>query len=81
MSREEIFTALNEIFCEVLGLDSVTLKDTTTAADIDEWDSISHISLINAVQRQFKIKFSVDEVVSSMKNVGQLVDRILEKTA
>lgn len=78
MERQEIFEKLNEIFCDVLDLDEVELTDETSADDIEEWDSLSHIQLIVAIEKAFKIKFTSKEIMS-WKNVGEMVDCILTK--
>ena len=76
MSREEVFEKLNEVFQDVFDDDSITVTDVTTANDIEEWDSLEHISLIAAVEQEFGIKFNMGQVVS-MKNVGEMADIIL----
>lgn len=78
MERQEIFEKLNEIFCDVLDLDEVELNDETSAEDIEEWDSLSHIQLIVAIEKEFKIKFTSKEIMS-WKNVGEMIDCILAK--
>ena len=78
MERQEIFEKLNEIFCDVLDLDEVELTDETSADDIEEWDSLSHIQLIVAIEKEFKLKFTSKEIMS-WKNVGEMVDCILTK--
>lgn len=78
MERQEIFEKLNEIFCDVLDLDEVELTDETSADDIEEWDSLSHIQLIVAIEKEFKLKFTSKEIMS-WKNVGEMVDCILAK--
>ena len=78
MERQEIFEKLNEIFCDVLDLDEVKLTDETSADDIEEWDSLSHIQLIVAIEKEFKLKFTSKEIMS-WKNVGEMVDCILTK--
>lgn len=75
MDRTEIFERLNGVFREVFDDDSITVTDTTTAADIDGWDSLMHITLISAVEDEFGISFQMKEVVK-MKNVGDMVDVI-----
>ena len=55
MERQEIFEKLNEIFIDVLDLDECNLTDETSANDIEEWDSLSHIQLIVAIEKAFKI--------------------------
>lgn len=78
MERIEIFEKLNEIFVDVLDLDEVELTDETSANDIEEWDSLSHIQLIVAIEKEFKVKFTSKEIMS-WKNVGEMVDCILAK--
>ena len=80
MTREEVFEKLNEVFREVFEDDDITVNDATTAADIDDWDSLEHINLVNAIEQEFEIKFSMDEIVT-MKNVGEMVDIIMKKFA
>lgn len=78
MSREEIFKKLNEVFCDVFDDPDIQISDLTTAADIEGWESLTHITLISSVEAAFDISFSMKEVVK-MKNVGEMVDIIEEK--
>ena len=78
MERTDIYSKLNEIFIDVLDLDEVELTDATSANDIEEWDSLSHIQVIVAVEKTFGIKFTSLEIMK-WKNVGEMVDSILEK--
>ncbi len=78
MEREEIFSELNEIFNDVLDLEDVQLSETTTADDIEEWDSLSHIQLVVATEKHFKMKFTSLEIMR-WKNVGEMVDSIQQK--
>lgn len=75
MNREEIYERLNEVFRDVFDDDTITVRDETTAANIDGWDSHMHISLIDAVEEEFEIRFDMKTVVK-MKNVGEMVDEI-----
>lgn len=76
MSREEDFEKLNEVFRDVFDDEDIVVTDTTTAKDIDDWDSLEHINLIVAIENKFKIKFKMNEV-TGLKNVGEMVDVIL----
>lgn len=78
MTREEVFLKLNEVFREVFDEEDITVTETTTAADIEDWDSLEHINLIVAVEKCFNIKFTMGEV-GTMKNVGAMTDIILER--
>ncbi|MBR4554332.1 MAG: acyl carrier protein [Ruminococcus sp.] len=78
MTRDEVFDRLEEIFRDVFDDDSITLYEDTTADDIDDWDSIEHITLISAVEKEFKMKFSMGEV-SGMKDVGEMVTILMQR--
>ena len=75
MNREEIYERLNEVFAGVFDDDSIILSDETTAADIDGWDSLRHITLLAAIEDEFEIEFTMGATVK-MKNVGEMVDYI-----
>lgn len=76
MSREEVFERLQPVFRDVFDDDTITVSETTTAADIEDWDSLEHINLVNAIEQEFHMKFSMGQVVT-MKNVGEMVDILL----
>lgn len=79
MEREDIFSKLNEIFEDVLDLDETPeLTDDTTANDIEEWDSLSHIQLIVAIEKGFKLKFTSQEILK-WNTVGEMVDTIIAR--
>lgn len=79
MEREKIFSKLNEIFEDVLDLDETPdLTDATSANDIEEWDSLSHIQLIVAIEKAFKLKFTSSEILK-WNNVGEMVDTIISR--
>jgi len=78
MERKIIFEKLNEIFIDVLDLDECELKEETSADDIEEWDSLSHIQLIVAIEKAFKIKFTSLEIMK-WANVGEMVNSMEEK--
>lgn len=77
-SRTEIRDRLNKVFQETFDDESIEINDETTAADIDEWDSLMHITLVIAVERQFGMQLKADEV-GKLKNVGEMVTVILER--
>ena len=78
MTKEEIYNALDEVFQEVFEDDEIHVNEFTTADDIEDWDSLEHINLVVAVENKFGIKFNMNEV-TTMKNVGEMVDIILER--
>ena len=78
MDGREIFARLNKVFQEVFDDPSIRLTPQTTADDIEDWDSLEHITLISAVEREFHMKFKMKEI-SSMKNVGEMAGIIQER--
>lgn len=78
MTKKEIYNALDEVFQEVFDDDEIHVNEFTTADDIEDWDSLEHINLVVAIENKFGIKFNMNEV-TSMKNVGEMVDIILER--
>jgi acyl carrier protein len=75
MDAKVLFTRLNRVFQDVFDDDSIRITPKTTANDIDDWDSLEHITLISAVEREFGMKFKMGEI-SSMKNVGEMAQII-----
>ena len=78
MERKEIFDKMEEIFTDIMDLRDIKLNDETSADDIEEWDSLSHIQIIVAIEKAFGIKFSSQEMIT-WKNVGDMVDCIQNK--
>lgn len=78
MNKEETKEQVQEIFRDILDDEDLILTDNTTAHDVDGWDSLSHIQLVVAMEKYFKIKFSAKEILS-WKNVGELIDSIVVK--
>ena len=71
MDSKMIYARLNKVFRDVFDDDSITVNPKTTANDIEDWDNLEHITLISAVEKEFKMKFKMGEI-SSMKNVGEM---------
>jgi len=80
MTREEVRIQLISIFQRVFEYPFLEIVDTTTAKDIDKWTSLNHMQLIVEIEKNFKLKFSLKEVMS-FKKVGDIIDCIIEKKA
>lgn len=78
MERKEIFEKLTVIFRDVMDNDEIVLEENTTAEDIEEWDSLAHVQLIEKIEAVLGVKFSAKEMMS-WDEVGELVDSIEEK--
>lgn len=75
MNEMEIYNSLTTIFRDIFDDDSIVINNNTSADDIEDWDSFEHINLISAVEKQFKMRFTMKQV-STMKNVGEMVSII-----
>lgn len=78
MEKDEILKELNKVFCQVFDDEDLRITEETTAADIEDWDSLEHINLIVACEKKFSMKFDISEI-AKMKNVGDMVKMIMEK--
>lgn len=76
--NETILEQLNKIFIEVLDNPSIILFVSTTANDIDEWDSLSNIELIVAIEKKFKIKFTSNDI-EKWNNIYDIINTITVK--
>ena len=78
MEKDRILADVQEIFREVLDNEDIVIDGGTVADDIEEWDSLSHIQLIVAIEKHFQIKFTSREIME-WKSVGDMVDCIAAK--
>lgn len=77
ITKEEVLSRLQAIFDEIF-LDDVTVTPELSAHDVEEWDSLLHISLVVMIEEKFNIKFRVGEVETT-NNVGEFADLIVER--
>lgn len=75
MSRAEILEKVNEIFHDVFDDETIEVVESTTAEDIEDWDSLTHITLISEIESEFGFKFAMKDVLG-MKDVGEMLDII-----
>ncbi len=78
MNIGELLKRLTDVFRDVFDDDELVITPDTTADDIEDWDSIEHITLIGAVEEEFNMRFKMGEV-SGMKNVGEMMSIIAER--
>lgn len=78
MTNEQIFDGLQEIFQDVFDDESIVLTREMNADSIEDWDSLSHIRLIAAIEKRFDIKFNFREL-QDLNNVGDMLDCIESK--
>ena len=78
MEKTKVLEIVQDLFRDVLDNDEIVLTPTTVADDIEDWDSLTHIQLIVAIEKSFKIRFTSAEILS-WKNVGEMIDCISKK--
>jgi acyl carrier protein len=77
MTRNDVLKKLQEVFDSVF-IDPVTVTPELTAKDVEEWDSVLHVSLVVAVEAAFGVRFRVGEVEGT-KHVGEFADLIVRR--
>lgn len=78
MERSNVLEELNKIFIDVFEDESISINENTTTNDIESWDSLNHIQMITAVEKHYKIRFNLNELLN-FKNVGDLCRSIEAK--
>ena len=78
MERLEITEKINAIFIDVLDNEDIVITESTIANDIDEWDSLTHIQLVVAIEKYFKIRFTSKEI-QCWNDVSEMITCIQEK--
>lgn len=78
LNEKQVYERLNDVFRDVFDDEDIEVDASTVADDIEDWDSMMHITLIGAVEDEFGVRFKMGEV-STMKNVGEMVRIILDR--
>jgi acyl carrier protein len=79
-TKEELTQRLNEVFQDVFDDDAIRIFPEMTARDLDEWDSLKHITLVLAVEKAFRVRLKAAEV-GALENVGQMIDLLQKRSA
>ncbi len=78
MTRKEVFNGVRDIFRDIFDEDDMVLKDKTNQDDVEEWDSLNHINLVSAIEKEFEIRFALEELMA-LKDVGSMIDLMVKK--
>lgn len=68
---------VQSIFQDVFDDEKLVISESTSGPDIEDWDSLSNVDLIVAMENEFKIKFNIREI-QTLKNVGDMI-KLIEK--
>jgi acyl carrier protein len=78
MTKQSILKELTPIFEELFDENNLVLTEKTTADDIEDWDSLTHMHLVVLIEEHYKIKFTANEI-GDFNDVGDMVKAILAK--
>jgi acyl carrier protein len=78
MTDAEVRSRLAGVFRDVFDDPSIAIFDEMTAADVEGWDSLTHVTLIVAAEKAFDVKFTTRDI-QSLQNVGGFVALIRKK--
>ncbi len=80
MTRQEAMARVQAVFRDIFDNDAMTLRDDMSAKDVEDWDSLTHVNLVAAIEKEFKTRFALAEI-QTLKNVGEMIDLIVRKAA
>lgn len=80
MNNEDTLTRLSSLVADLLDLDGLVLTRSTTASDVEGWDSLAHVRIVVATEQEFGVRLSTGEIMS-LRTVGELVDLVQGKLA
>ena len=78
MNRTDIFQKVKTVFEDILDEIEIDLVEATTAEDVEEWDSLTHIQIITEIEKQFSVRFSTRDI-EGLKNIGDMVNLVASK--
>ena len=80
MTEHDVYVELTELLRTIFNDASLAIHASTTAHDVSGWDSLTHLNVIVAVERRFRIRFDFDEI-TRLRTVGDLVTSVMAKHA
>ncbi len=79
MNNQNLIEQIRQIIAETLSIDVEMISDNATQSEVDNWDSMGHLNIIMAIERQFNISFSTEEAINCL-SVPKLAEAIKGKT-
>ena len=79
MEKEELLQQLTIIFEQVLKRSDLKIDYNMSAEDIDEWDSLTNMTIISEIEKKWDVHFKLRDIVR-MKNIGDMIDVIIKQS-
>lgn len=79
-SMANILEELQPLFRDILDQPNLRIARESNSSNVEGWDSLAHINLVTAIEQEYNVKFSIDELLE-LKNVGEMVDLMEIKLA
>lgn len=78
MTREEIFVKMQDVFKDIFENENIEIGETSDARSMDGWDSLRHIAIIDAIEKEFNVKFNFEQLALFI-NIGAIIDAVYNK--
>jgi len=78
MTKNEVFCSVQNIFKNIFNNDDMVITYSTNSDELENWDSLNHINLMSAIEKEFNIKFALGELIE-LKNVGAIVNLMINE--
>jgi len=78
MKRDDINHEVQDVLRDILGKKDLVIRDNLTASEVKGWDSFTHVAIMDAIEKQFKITFSLSEL-DQLTNVGDILTAVEKK--
>jgi acyl carrier protein len=78
MTREEVLNTVQDIFRDIFDDQTLVIENSTNSEDIEDWDSMNHINLVSAIEKEFSIRFALGEL-QTLNDVGSMIDLMMQK--
>ena len=78
MTRDSVLEIIIKICKDVFENEHLTITDSTSANDIDEWDSLAHLSLVTEIMKAFSVQLTLDDI-NTCTNIGELADAVIKR--
>lgn len=78
MKKDEVLDRFTKIIRDVMDNDNIVITEDTMSDDVEEWDSLTHVQLVDAIEHDFNIKFTSKEILL-WDNIGDIIESIVKR--